>query len=505
MTTFSQDPVWVDVTRFKNSDYLVCDETVATYSPTSPRALMEGDLISASSGAIGNIYYVSGNTIKFAQIAGPTFSSGNVTVTVGVTPYNYSISIISTTHGSHNLSLQELVNRDKYLYEYGAGNLQLTEATLYLKNVDGDILSNIDVDINVTQIGQTLYTTLAGYTTSEMYINTAPLSPTFANHYFNYTGGTLSLMNSQGTTMSEVVVDGIPIGSIMAFATTSAPTGWLECNGAIIKISTYPVLANAIWVGADRNAPGATGDWGYRCTADGKKTSTGEYIKLPDLRGRFARGFDNGASIDTGRIWTENQEDAFKMHAHTWSGPERRNEERGGGANVVWRGTAEASTGAIGGLETRPKNTTVLYCIKAFSTIVAPGVLNLEELANDINQLSACVGNKWDNLNCPAAIALNGQQKFNNGLTFKWGQSNGYPGEENGTYSQLFDSAFSNTCLMVLISTDVQDPVTTGDDRSQRIAQVVRSSVTVEGFTWVADNFTDGGDNIGISYFAIGY
>jgi hypothetical protein len=36
-------------------------------------------------------------------------------------------------------------------------------------------------------------------------------------------------------------------------------------------------------------------------------------------------------------------------HSHSWDGPENRLEERGDGANHVWRGTAAATTGAAGG------------------------------------------------------------------------------------------------------------------------------------------------------------
>ncbi|EFE97103.1 phage tail protein [Serratia odorifera] len=63
-----------------------------------------------------------------------------------------------------------------------------------------------------------------------------------------------------------------PIGIPQPWPTATAPTGWLKCNGATFDKAKYPLLAVAY--------------------PDGK---------LPDLRGEFIRGWDDGKRVDVGR------------------------------------------------------------------------------------------------------------------------------------------------------------------------------------------------------------
>lgn len=69
-------------------------------------------------------------------------------------------------------------------------------------------------------------------------------------------------------------------GAIMYFAKSTAPIGWLKCNGATISRTTYADLFTAI---------GTTFGVG-----DGSTT-----FKIPDLRGEFVRGWDDSRGIDT--------------------------------------------------------------------------------------------------------------------------------------------------------------------------------------------------------------
>ena len=68
----------------------------------------------------------------------------------------------------------------------------------------------------------------------------------------------------------------IPAGTISAFGGKTAPSGWLLCNGQLVNRADYPALFAAI---------GTTYGIG-----DGSTT-----FAIPDLRGRFVRGFDGGA------------------------------------------------------------------------------------------------------------------------------------------------------------------------------------------------------------------
>lgn len=77
----------------------------------------------------------------------------------------------------------------------------------------------------------------------------------------------------------------LPAGSMVDYAGTSAPAGWLMCDGRSLPTATYPDLFAAI---------------GYAYGGSGAN------FNLPDYRGRFARYNDNmgtgAASRDTGRV-----------------------------------------------------------------------------------------------------------------------------------------------------------------------------------------------------------
>jgi len=64
---------------------------------------------------------------------------------------------------------------------------------------------------------------------------------------------------------------GLPVSSVIAYAGSAAPTGWLLCDGSAISRSDYRILFDVI---------GTT--YG---TGDGATT-----FNLPDLRGRFPLG-----------------------------------------------------------------------------------------------------------------------------------------------------------------------------------------------------------------------
>jgi microcystin-dependent protein len=70
----------------------------------------------------------------------------------------------------------------------------------------------------------------------------------------------------------------------------------LECNGAAVSRTTYAALFSAI---------GTT--WG---------STSGSNFKVPDLRGEFVRGFDNGRGIDSGRSFAASQGSQYGQHNH---------------------------------------------------------------------------------------------------------------------------------------------------------------------------------------------
>ena len=80
----------------------------------------------------------------------------------------------------------------------------------------------------------------------------------------------------------EAIAFGQFTGYVLPFATSTVPTGFLECNGAELSRTTY---ANLYAIIGDTYG-----------TGDGSTT-----FNIPDLRGEFIRGFDNGRGVDSGR------------------------------------------------------------------------------------------------------------------------------------------------------------------------------------------------------------
>ena len=98
--------------------------------------------------------------------------------------------------------------------------------------------------------------------------------------------------------LSFQIVAGVPIGSVFCIAHTSIPSGYLECNGDALPNGTGTVQGITADFSALRALVGAN---------------------LPDLRGEFVRGFDNGKGTDSGRSMLSSQGDQNKSHNHSAS------------------------------------------------------------------------------------------------------------------------------------------------------------------------------------------
>lgn len=203
-------------------------------------------------------------------------------------------------------------------------------------------------------------------------------------------------------TLGEVVDDvdevkntAAPAGAVMHFAQSTAPQGWLKANGTAVSRTTYADLFAAI---------GTTFGEG-----DGSTT-----FNLPDLRGEFVRGWDEGRGADDGRTFGSSQSDENKSHTHTGNTSNTGSHSHGGNTSNVGNhrhgyvrefdtaptidvngfGTVAAasrftantnssgahghnistnttgshshsiSTNASGGSESRPRNIALLACIK---------------------------------------------------------------------------------------------------------------------------------------------
>jgi microcystin-dependent protein len=179
--------------------------------------------------------------------------------------------------------------------------------------------------------------------------------------------------------MSFKKLDTYKIGDIKFISSTEIPSGWFECNGAEISRTDFSELFEVI---------GTTFGEG-----DGINT-----FNLPDLRGEFIRGWDNGRGVDPGREFGSNQGDAFQgfslQYCFVDSG-EAYGESQFNANDAVCRGVGGGgvkgtmSTGVIKSdgtngtprtsNETRPRNVAFMFIIKAKEVTVNNPIV---ELAN---------------------------------------------------------------------------------------------------------------------------
>ncbi|BCU90686.1 hypothetical protein YP72344_21810 [Yersinia pseudotuberculosis] len=155
--------------------------------------------------------------------------------------------------------------------------------------------------------------------------------------------------------------DVAPAGIPMPWPAAIPPLGWLKCNGSVFDKSLYPQLAKVYPSGI-----------------------------LPDLRGEFIRGLDDGRGLDNGRSLLTRQESDNKQHNHifvTWGADHTG---LGGGDNsepaiptpngavgfgAIPSHLLTSGTGATfgtasaiktdGGSESRPRNVAFNYIVRA--------------------------------------------------------------------------------------------------------------------------------------------
>lgn len=185
-----------------------------------------------------------------------------------------------------------------------------------------------------------------------------------------------------GTANFSLVTDGsgnlsfsnvMPVGAVQTFALTSAPTGWLACDGSAISRSTYSTLFSAI---------GTT-------FGSGNGTTT---FTIPDLRDRFVRSSGDSRAVGTtaahttalpsGSSYTVTINSAGD-HTHTagdehrsgtqqCDGPDWLQGEVTANTGYGWHDRTTSTAGAhthtasLGGgdTETAPAHIVLLYCIK---------------------------------------------------------------------------------------------------------------------------------------------
>lgn len=94
----------------------------------------------------------------------------------------------------------------------------------------------------------------------------------------------------------------VPIGTLIWYASTRTPSGWLPCDGSTVKRRQYPSLFSVI---------GTTFGIG-----DGTTT-----FNLPDLTNKFIRGWGPVNDADPNRVFGSDQSDLLFSHDHPITDP----------------------------------------------------------------------------------------------------------------------------------------------------------------------------------------
>lgn len=144
-------------------------------------------------------------------------------------------------------------------------------------------------------------------------------------------------------------------GQIAYFATDQVPMGWLKANGTEASRTAFAGIFSVI---------------GTRFGVGDGATTFG----LPDQRGEFIRGWDDGRRVDPGRGLGTWQADAFQGHGHRFMNGNGYIGSGTYGAGFSTYGpddtkVREAISDGVNGVprtanETRPRNIALLACIK---------------------------------------------------------------------------------------------------------------------------------------------
>lgn len=397
----------------------------------NPDELADGDAIEAEFDAVGrgfdtiedlvNINKAGYPTQTFhvAPATQPTHAIQKAQLDLKLDAVNYNASDIltklKTVDGSSSGLDADLLDGQEGSYYRNASNINAgTLAKERLPaSIDADTLGNAATATSLKTAVTINSVTFSGLSniTIEPYVEQDNTSN--ATRYLTFVDSSsasyqrmnidTSLAYNPSTKVLNVSVssDVSEVGKISMFARSTAPSGYLKCNGAAISRTTYAALFSAI---------GTTFGAG-----DGSTT-----FNIPDLRGEFIRGWDDARGVDSGRVfggWQDGQNvshthtgtTSSDAHTHTWSGttssdgahthtitvrqandlnwdstPEIPGADDYASSNTTYNSTASAgdhkhtvsgttssdahthtfTTAASGGTEVRVRNRALLYCIK---------------------------------------------------------------------------------------------------------------------------------------------
>ncbi|HIE3656088.1 TPA: phage tail protein [Yersinia enterocolitica] len=217
--------------------------------------------------------------------------------------------------------------------------------------VDYVVGTQIGLEIKPSTVSSTnfraWYLRLGGYPGSRTF--TAREIQTSANPV-PISGGGTGATTAAGAIVNLGLGDGslVPIGVPLPYPLATPPAGFLKCNGSSFSTTTYPRLALMYPSGV-----------------------------LPDLRGEFVRGWDDGRGVNLGRALLTLELDAFQGHFHEQWGVANQGQNTGLADTVknpsnllssdsVRKPTTDGTNGTPRtASETRPRSIAFNYIVRA--------------------------------------------------------------------------------------------------------------------------------------------
>jgi phage-related tail fiber protein len=175
----------------------------------------------------------------------------------------------------------------------------------------------------------------------------------------------------------------LPVGTVVAFPVNKLAPGFLELDGSVKSIATYPDLASFLGPAFNKGDEGAGN------------------FRLPESRGEFLRGWDHGRGVDVGRVLGSFQKGSLVpfdptstssavVGLHSTGSDTTLRSDLGldglgaadyPGADVVYNAaTAVLPVSGSTGV-TRPRNLSVMWCIKAWNAPINQGNIDIAALA----------------------------------------------------------------------------------------------------------------------------
>ena len=250
-------------------------------------------------GAVAFMLYgdTSDNILKIRNSANSSFTEiGNINqANLGLLPKDGATAMsggLQLTNGAeNNLALKFSGDTDTGLFRQGSNALGIVAGGTERVRVDGGGLK-VRAGYSIQ-----LWNNLNSNRISFEYSGSSNINFTLPTA--DGANGSVLQTNGSGA-LSFVAIQGVPVGSIFCRAFSVVPAGYLECNGAAVSRTTYSALFALI------------GE--YYGAGNGSTT-----FNLPDLRGEFIRGFDNGRGVDSGRSLGTLQTADNNSHSHGYT------------------------------------------------------------------------------------------------------------------------------------------------------------------------------------------